>query len=161
MNPDDPQTDLLAAAMFVVIGVGAIWIALDYPVGTLRRLGPGALPMGLGVLLLASGLGLAAQALLRARLDPHWQGKPLIRIPKLPSIHVIRSTVCVVAGLGLFGLLVRPAGLFLATAVLVLVSSRAEAGTPILGSLALAVVIPAACVGIFVYGIGLPFRVWP
>ena len=161
MNSDDPQTDLLAAAMFMAVGVGAVWIAADYPVGTMRRLGPGALPLGLGVLLLASGMGLALQALLRARTDPRWQGEPLLKLPKRPSIHVIRSTLCVVTGLGLFGLLVRPAGLFLATATLVLVSSRAEAGTPIIGSLALAVIIPAACVGIFVYGIGLPFRVWP
>lgn len=161
MNSDDPQTDLLAAAMFMAIGAGTVWIALDYPLGTMRRLGPGALPMGLGVLLLACGGWLAAQTLLRARTDPQWQGKPLVTLPKLPSIHVVRSTLCVVSGLVLFGLLVRPAGLFLATAVLVLVSSRAEAGTPILGSLALALIIPAACVGIFVYGIGLPFRVWP
>ncbi|NYS26481.1 tripartite tricarboxylate transporter TctB family protein [Rhodobacteraceae bacterium 2376] len=161
MNSDDPQTDLLAAAMFVAIGAGAIWIALDYPLGSMRRLGPGALPMVLGVLLLASGAGLALQAILRAQMDPQWRDQPLLKLPKLPSVHVVRSTLCVVAGLGLFGLLVRPAGLFLATATLVLVSSRAEAGTPIIGSLALAVIIPAACVGIFVYGIGLPFRVWP
>ncbi len=161
MNTDDPQADLLAAALFVVIGAGALWIAADYPVGSLRRLGPGALPVGVGTLLMLCGAGLAVQTLLRVRTDPERAGLPIFRRPRLPAPHVIRSTVCVVAGLGLFGLLVRPAGLFLATAVLVFVSSRAESGTPILGSVALAVIIPAACVGIFVYGIGLPFRVWP
>ena len=158
---DDPQTDLVAAALFVVIGVSAVWIAADYSVGTLRRLGPGALPLGVGALLILSGIGLALQALARARAHPSWRSQPLLRFPKPPQAHVVRSTVCVVLGLGLFGLLVRPAGLFLATAMLVFVSSRAESGTPILGSLALAIIIPAMCVGIFVYGIGLPFRVWP
>lgn len=161
MHTDDPQTDLVAAAMFVAIGASAVWIAADYSLGTLRRLGPGALPVGVGVLLVLSGIGLAVQTLMRARTDPAWRNRSLLHLPKLPQAHVLRSTGCVVVGLGLFGLFVRPAGLFLATAMLVFVSSRAESGTPVLGSIVLAAIIPAMCVGIFVYGIGLPFRVWP
>jgi len=161
MNTDDPQTDLLAAGMFVAIGVAALWIASDYSMGTLRRLGPGALPMGVGVLLVLCGAGLGLQALIRARTDPSWRDKPLLSLPDMPKPHVLRAVGCVVVGLGLFGLLVRPAGLFLATAALVFVSSRAESGTPMLGSITLTVIIPAMCVGIFVYGIGLPFKVWP
>jgi hypothetical protein len=161
MNKDDPQTDFVAAAMFVVIGASAVWIATEYSAGTLRRLGPGALPLGVGVLLVLCGVGLGLQAFLRARRDPVWRDLPLLSFPALPQPHVIRSTLCVVVGLVLFGLLIRPAGLFLATAALVFVSSRAESGSPLLGSLVLALIIPLICVGIFVYGIGLPFKVWP
>ena len=161
MNTDDPQADLVAAALFIVTGFGAVWIALDYPLGTLRRLGPGAMPMGVGVLLILSGFGLGLQTLLRLRYEGPLTKPVLLGWFKWPKRHVLRATFSIVAGLCAFGLLVRPSGLFLATAVLVFLSSRAEAGTPILGSILLALVIPAMCVGIFVYGIGLPFRVWP
>ena len=161
MSNNDPRLDLAAAAMFMAIGAAAIWVAADYAPGTLRRLGPGALPLGLGALLIVAGAGLAVQAVLRARRDPEFQDQPLLVLPALPKWHVIRATTCVVLGLVLFGLMVRPAGLFLATAALVFLSSRADAGTPLLGSLILTLVIPTLCVAIFIWGIGLPIRVWP
>lgn len=161
MSTEDPQSDLLAAVMFAVIGAGALWIAIDYDVGTLRRLGPGALPVGVAVLLLLCSAGLAVQAVTRMRADPRYADMPYFRRPRMPSAPVVRAIVCVAGALVAFGLLIRPAGLFVATAVLVFMSSRGEPGTPMLGSAVLALVIPAICVGIFVYGVGLPIRVWP
>lgn len=161
MSADNPQTDLAAAAMFAGIGAAAVWLAADYPVGSLRRLGPGALPLGLGVLLMAVGAGLAVQVLLRLLRSPAGERPPLIAWPGWPGRQVLRSILCVVGGLVLFALMIRPAGLFLATATLVLLSSRADSGTPLWGSVVLALVIPTLSAAIFVWGIGLPIRVWP
>ena len=161
MSTENAQTDLAAAVLFMAIGAAAVWFAADYPVGTLRRLGPGALPLGLGVLLVAVGGGIAVQALLQMHKARKHSGQAQMAWPARPAPHVVRSTVCVVGGLVLFALMVRPFGLFLATTSLVFLSSRADSGTPILGSVVLAVIIPAISVGIFVYGIGLPIRIWP
>jgi len=54
----DPKTaypfeDLMTSLLFVVIGLGAFVIALGYEVGTVRRPGPGVLPMLVSALLRA------------------------------------------------------------------------------------------------------------
>lgn len=161
MIGDNPQTDLAAAVMFAALGAAAVWVAADYPVGTLRRLGPGALPLGLGVLLMLVGAGIAAQVVLRLLRSPAGRRPPMLAWPGWPARHVLRSTACVVGGLVLFALMIRPLGLFLATATLVFLSSRADSGTPLWGSAVLALAIPALSAAIFVWGIGLPIRVWP
>lgn len=161
MSADNPQTDLAAAALFAGVGAAAVWLGADYPVGTLRRLGPGALPLGLGVLLMLVGAGLALQVLLQRWRSPADARAPLLAWPGWPARHVLRSTLCVVGGLVLFAAMIRPLGLFLATATLVFLSSRADSGTPIWGSALMAAVIPALSAAIFVWGIGLPIRVWP
>jgi hypothetical protein len=127
---------------------GAIEFAAAYPVGTTHRIGPGALPLGIGVLMIAMALILAAQAYVRGP-----QAGPLPSLPKVPAPHVVRAVVFVTLSLIVFALLIRPMGLFLATAALAIVARQAEPGA----SLVLAVV----CSLIFVTTIGLPFRTWP
>jgi putative tricarboxylic transport membrane protein len=60
-----------------------------------------------------------------------------------------------------FALLIRPAGLFIATAALALVARQAERGASLVRSVVLALALATLSAAIFVYAIGLPFRVWP
>jgi hypothetical protein len=154
MHDEDAQKDLLSAALFVLIGVGAIVFAAGYPLGTLQRLGPGALPVLVGGLLVAVGFGLGVQTLLRVRGNLRFSFKR-------PSAEGVRATIFLSVALVAFGLLMRPAGLFIATVTLVFLATRAEANTPVIGSVVLALIVAAMSVGIFVYAIGLPIRVWP
>jgi hypothetical protein len=152
----DRARDFASALLFVAIGIGATSIAWTFPLGTFHRIGPGALPLGVGVLMIVVGAALAAQAWVRGA-----EAGPLVPMPTMPGGRAVRAVVFVTLSLIVFALLIRPMGLFVATAVLALVARQAERGATLLGSVVVALVLAALCSGIFVYAIGLPFRVWP
>ena len=56
MNQGWNQKRLCAGAAFTLIGLVAIYLALQLEIGTIRALGPGGFPLGLGVILTALGL---------------------------------------------------------------------------------------------------------
>ena len=60
------KRDLIAGVVIALCGVGAILGALDYGLGTLRRMGPGLFPNVLGVLMIAVGLIIAQRAVFAA-----------------------------------------------------------------------------------------------
>lgn len=154
----DPKTaypfeDLMTSLLFVVIGLGAFVIALGYEVGTVRRPGPGVLPILVSALLTLIGIGLAVQVFVSGKL----KGIPVLK----PRLETVRALFFVLASLLAFALLVRPVGLFIATAVQVLIVTRAEPGRPLLGSLILALSLAVIAAVIFIYGVGLPIPLWP
>lgn len=141
-----PQ-DFFAGLVFLGFGVGAIAIARHYPMGSAMRMGPGYFPAILGGLLILTGLALALRAF-RLQGDPvgTWAVRPLL------LVHG-----AVVA----FALLVQPLGLVVATLALV-VLSRLGGWDARAGEVAvLFVCLAGLAVGLFVYGLGLPFRIWP
>jgi hypothetical protein len=148
-----PFEDLMAALLFMVIGIGAFVIALDYPTGTLRRMGPGVFPLLVSGLMIAIGAALALQTLLSGRL----KSIPSIR----PKFETVRALFFVMASLLAFALLVRPAGLFIATAVQVFIATRAEPGRALIGSIILSLSLAVIAAVIFVYGVGLHIPLWP
>ncbi len=152
-----PFEDLVTAVIFILIGVGAFAIALTYPVGTMHRMGPGMFPLLISGLMTVVGIGLAVQAML-ARRAATSQG---LTTQLTPSFTAIRALFFVMLALLAFALLVRPAGLFLATSILAFVSTRAEPGRGVLGSIILSLTLSCASAAIFVYGIGLPIPLWP
>lgn len=157
MSPNSRLQDFLSAVLFAVIGVGAVVMALEYPFGTMQRIGPGALPLVFGCLLIAAGILLGVQTWLR-RDDG---SGPLVRAPRLPESQVVRAMLFISLSLAAFALLIRPMGLFAATAALAVIARQAERGATILGTIIVAFSLALVCSAIFVWGIGLPFRVWP
>ncbi len=153
MTAGHPIQDFLAALIFVAIGAGAFVVAGDYPLGTARRMGPGMFPLLVSGLLVAVGIGLAIQALAGGALRLH-------RL-HVADLRTLRALFFVMLGLLAFAVLIRPAGLFLATAAIVFVSTRAEAGQKLLPAVVLAVAVATGATLIFVQAIGLPIRVWP
>lgn len=152
-EPSYPFEDLVAAILFIVIGVGAFWIAQDYPTGTMRRIGPGLFAQIISGLLIAIGVGLAVQTLISGKL------KEIPRV--MPAFSTVRALFFVMLSLAVFAVLIRPAGLFIATFVQVFISTRAEPGRKVIGSLILSFAIACLAAVIFIYGIGLPIRLWP
>lgn len=112
------------------------------------------LPLMLGALLTVVGLALCVRSFMAYAQDAD-SGAPRL------SLRAFRAVLFVLLGLLVFALAIRPLGLFLATVGLVLVSSRAEPGYSLAGAGLLAVTLAVMVTGIFVYGLGLPFRVWP
>ena len=139
--------DFYAGLLFIGIGAAAILIALNYPMGTAARMGPGYFPRALGGLLIMLG---ALSVLRSLRLA----GEPLPRWRWRPLVVALGSVV-------VFGLIVQYAGLALSTVFLVFTASAAsDEFRPKEAALA-GVLMAALCVGVFVYALNIQLSVWP
>jgi len=141
------RQDLWAGVFFVAVGALAVVLARAYPIGTAMRMGPGYFPTVLGALVALLGIGIAIRGacFAGAELWP-WGLRPL---------------VLVLGGVVLFAALVRPLGLVVATLALVVTGSLGNREARPAEVAALGLFLAALAVGVFVYGLGLPFPVWP
>jgi hypothetical protein len=137
--------DFSAGAIYVAIGLGAILLARDYPMGTVLRMGPAYFPTVLGGLLALIG----AVSLIRSFLQ---HGEPV-------GSFAFRGLLLVLAGTALAGLVLRRAGVAVGLPLLVFVSAYASSKFRWKTSLALAVGITVFCVLVFIKGLGIPLPV--
>jgi hypothetical protein len=148
--------DLITAVLFILIGVGAFVVALHYPIGTLHRMGAGMFPLLISGLIISVGVALALQSMRVVK------GISRARISELiPTFTSIRALFFVMLALLTFAILVRPAGLLLATGALAFISTRAEPSRRLIPSLILSLILSCLSAAIFVYGIGLPIPLLP
>jgi len=144
MNADiHHNKDFWAGVMLIATGVAAVVIARDYPLGNAFRMGPGYFPSLLGGVLTLFGLVLLVRGLRGGeKIAGGWSLRALIVLP---------------ASFILFGLLMDRAGFL--PALIVLVFGAAAGGSEFkLGEVALlTLVLTALSVGIFIWGLGLPY----
>ena len=133
--------------IFIFFGLAAMWLAQDYPMGTARRMGPAYFPKIVGGALVLFGFIISLRSL--------WSdGKP-VRLPTLrPLIMIIGAVVA-------FALLLKPLGLVLALLVLILISCLGGSQFRLREVAILYIVLALIAVTFFVYGLGLPFNLWP
>lgn len=141
-----PQ-DFFSGLLFIAFGLITVIVAQNYKFGTAVRMGPGYFPMVLGWIMVALG---ALTSLRSLWLD----GPP---IPKMALRPILMVTLGVLA----FGALIDPLGLVVAALALFLISALGGHEFKIKEVLLLFVLLTAVSVGLFVYGIGLTFKVWP
>jgi hypothetical protein len=141
--------DFWAGLLYIAFGTFAILIALNYPIGSAGRMGPGYFPRGLGILLIVLGAILTLRAL-------KLRGTPMSFPTFKPLLIVIGSVV-------LFGLVAGPLklGLVVATIALIIASSLASDEFTWKATLISAVVLAAFTVAAFAYGLKLQLPVWP
>lgn len=131
---------LLPPFALLCIGLGSAWVGSSYDVGSLTAMGPGFLPVALGLCL----------ALLAALLL--WLEKPATVTLQLP----LRPLACVSAGILAWVLLADAAGFFAAGLAQVLLSSLALPGQKWLTVGLIAIVLNIAAYALFVVMLGLP-----
>lgn len=143
-------TDAATGLALVVIGLLLReHVAASYDLGTLRRMGPGMVPLGLSMLLSGLGALLALSALLRAPTP-------------LPELQ-LRPFVFVLAAIAAFALTIRLLGLVPAVVLLVGLATLADRDARLGTFLALSAVLATLAFLIFRLGLGMnlpPFR-WP
>jgi putative tricarboxylic transport membrane protein len=137
--------DLISGVVLVAVGAVALFASRGLDVGRLRAVGPGALPRGLAVVVLAAGLAFVVAALVR-------RGEPLGRWP-------LRGAIFVGLALVAFALTIRSVGLVVAGPAVVIVSGAASPETRPVELVIFALVLTAACVGLFRFALGLPIPV--
>ena len=139
----------VAGAFFVTVAVFFYAVALGYAPGTTARMGPGYFPRLLSMVLAAIGLLVMAGAM-----------RPKAEMVRLRAWDV-RGLLWVTGSVMLFAFLLHPLGFVISLFVLIIVSSKASPEFTWKGALANATVLIVLCVGVFVYGLGLRFPLWP
>lgn len=137
--------DFYIGLMFLLIAAGALILSLDVPFGTSRRMGPGYFPVILSAVLCAFGIMLMVRSFF-GEVEPMTSFRP--RVP-----------IFILGGIVLFAYLIRNAGLVIAVAAMVVVAANA---TPTLRGwqlYALAGVLAAGSVVIFVTILNQPLPV--
>jgi putative tricarboxylic transport membrane protein len=137
--------DLLGGLCLVALALFALATGARLEGGTLRAMGPGMLPRAVAVLILVSGIALAAFSFLR-------EGGALGRWPLRGPFFV---SVAVLA----FSLTIRSVGLALAGPLVVIVGGLASAETRPKELVVFAVVMTVLCIVLFRYVLGLPVPV--
>lgn len=143
-NPTDFWTGLLFGGFGLF---AAIYAAMSYKLGTAVRMGPGYFPTWVGGLVALLGLVVMLRSL-------------TLEGPALPRMR-LRPVIFVLGGSLAFGYLLKPLGMVAATIVLVIISAAGGHEFRWREVLLLAVGLAAFAVGVFVYGLGLPFPLWP
>jgi putative tricarboxylic transport membrane protein len=140
-NPKDLWTGII----YVVVGLSALFIARDYGMGTLRKMGPAFFPVILSSLLIVVGTVSLVRSFVR-------DGTPVGRFS-------FRGMLFVGGATALFGIIIRGAGMIVALPVLVIISAYASHHFRWRTSLVLAIGITAFCILIFAKGLGVPLPV--
>ena len=136
--------DFWAGLMFIAFGLGFVLVGRNYDMGTAVRMGPAYFPTLLGGLLLFLGLIVFVQSFTVSG-----------------SRFAFRPLIVILIAIGLFGALIRSVGLVPATVVLVVVSSVGNYEFRTKEVVIMAIGLTLFAVGVFSYGLGLPFKLWP
>ena len=135
--------DFLSGLMFIGIGLGAIFVARDYPVGSTLQMGPGYFPIALGGILFLMGLYVMIQGLVsREKLAGSWSLRALVILP---------------LSMVVFGFLMEAAGFIPALVVLLFLAAAAGSEFRFREVLVLTIVLTAASTALFIYGLELPY----
>ena len=141
--PLSANKQFLSGLMFLFIGGVAIFIAQDYPMGTALRMGPGYFPIVLGGIIGLFGIYELVKGLLKPEpIKGNWSLRALLILP---------------ASAVIFGVIMEHGGFIPAMISLMLISALASSEFKFLEQLALAIGLTIASVGLFIYGLGLPY----
>ena len=139
--------DFWSGVMFCGFAAVAVLAAQTYSLGNASKMGPGYFPLALGLVLAVLGIVLVGRSIV---LD----GEPV------PPIHVLPLAIMTVA-VCLFGVMIEPLGLVVSLAVLTVLTAWAGPQFRVAETVALAAVLIAFSVAVFVYALGLPLNIWP
>ena len=138
--------DFWAGLSNIFFGASALWLARDYAMGTAVKMGPAYFPTLLGGLLVVIGVISVVRSFIVA-------GQPV-------GALALKSLALIVLSIVLFGFVVKGLGVAISLPLLVLLSSWASIHFRWAPTLVLAVGITAACILIFIKGLGIPLPVW-
>ena len=138
--------DFGAGVMFALFGAGALWFGRVLEVGTSAQMGPGYFPMLLGYGLIVFGVLFVGRGVA-------YDGPPI-------EASRWRPPLAILAAISAFSMLIERAGLASAVAACVLISMLALPRTRWWEALAVAVLLAAFCVVVFIYGLGQSMSVF-
>ena len=148
------SADLAAGIIFVLLGLAFALGSLQYEMGTLLKMGPGYVPLSVGLVLCALGVGVIVKAFvgpdrtadLAGVSDPQGAPREFGRLQWRPTVLVLAAVL-------FFALTFEGLGLFLSVFGTSLLASYARPGTTAVQALAPAAGLTVASWLIFVLGL--------
>jgi putative tricarboxylic transport membrane protein len=139
--------DFATGLLFIAVGLAALWIGADYPMGSAQRPGTGVLPRILAWCLIGTGAVLWVKAVVSEGPGlTRWAWRPVILIP-----------LAVVA----FALLVDRLGLVIAMLVSMTLGALASPQTRWGEYAVFAVIMIVIGVALFIFGLRMPIPILP
>jgi hypothetical protein len=139
--------DWATGLLFLVIGLLALWIGADYPMGTAQRPGTGVLPRILSWCLIGTGgLICIKAALTDGQRLTGWAWRPLIMV-----------TLATIA----FARLVDPMGMVVAMTVSMTLCALGTEETRWFEFSLFLLLMLVTGVGLFIWLLGMPISIWP
>jgi hypothetical protein len=139
---------ILTGGIFLAFGITGVILSLGYNLGTPTRVGPGGFPLLLSLVL--SGLGLANLVMGAVAPDEGGLGSWRAR-----SIYLVPLSVV------FFGVSVEPFGLVAAIVGTTLIACLANPTIRVIEVAVMCVGLAIFGAGLFVYGLNLPFSLFP
>ncbi len=139
--------DFWSGLLCIAVAAAFIIQARSLAMGTASRMGPGYFPTMLALVLAGVGAILIARSF-------------SITGDKVPRLNVAPLFILIIAILS-FGALINWLGLVIGAALVAIIGARAGPEFRTVEVVALAVVLVAFSVAVFVYALGLPLKVWP
>lgn len=139
--------DFLTGLLFLLLGGLAVAVARGYPIGSTMRMGPGYFPTALGAILCLFGVYLVVRGI-RAGVSNigGWAWRPLALI----TLSIL-----------LFGFLLDRAGMIPALVAMFFTAAAAGREFRLKEVLLLTVVMGAFAAALFLYGLKLPYQLFP
>lgn len=144
--------DFFAGLIFLFFGILTAALSRDYPIGSAMRMGPGYFPLLLGVILALLGFVICARSL---ALRGH-----AIEGHGIESVDP-RALILVLAAVAAFAATIETAGIVIAATLVLVIGAAASRESRYREVIALTLLLVALTVAVFVYGLSLPFKVWP
>ncbi len=141
--------DFAAGILYLTLGIGFAAASTRYKLGTSSNMGSGYLPFWMGIILAGIGIAVAVHAVRR--------DDPAARLERWD----LRRMVLVLGAVALFGLLVKPLGIVVAMAILILVASLATPESRPRETLVSILVLPPVISLFFVKLLGMSFPLLP
>lgn len=144
--------DFWCGIFFIALGVLAIYASRDYPMGSALQMGPGYFPVWLGGIMIAFGLAIGGLSL---RGQAAFTQRPTLGEWAFRPWIVLTTTIAVYA-------LMMDGGVGFVPSLVVLVIGCALAHKDVrwLETIVLSVLVTAASVAIFSWGLALPYRLF-
>jgi hypothetical protein len=142
--------DFWSGLMFVVVGLGFAWGALNYSFGNSARPGPAYFPFGLGIILAVLGAFTLFESLTIETED----GEPV-------GAFAWRPLLIILGAVALFGLMLPRVGMFISLPVMVVIASFASEEFTWLSAAINAAVLTVFSWLVFSKGLGLTIPLWP
>jgi len=138
--------DLSFAAFLVALGALAFALSSQLSIGSAAAMGPGYVPRGLSIIIMAYGLVLGVRAILSG-----WQSFPEI---------AFRPILLISASVALFAIMLPLVGLAITSFAVVICAGFAAYDVRLRENAVVALILSAFGVLLFVKALGLPIPIW-
>jgi len=139
--------DFWSGLLFAALGIGAIWVGSNYPLGTAARMGPGYFPRILGILLIVLGAIIALRGMrVTGEAIPAWKWRP---------------TIIVLGAVVIYGIIIGWLGVAISTVFLIVASAAASHEFRWKESVIAGLLLSGLAVSVFIIGLGVQLPIWP